>query len=91
MNPNMPYDSNALKNMVSRVKVYCSHILPLVFDNTLSYYESLCAFCAKVNELCDAVNAQNLTITEFTHMVEVEITKFEEYIQRHHGDGGNQS
>lgn len=81
MNPNMPYDSNALKNMVSRVKTYCSHIIPLVFDNTLSYYETLCAFCGKLNELCDAVNAQNLTITEFTHMVEVEITKFEEYME----------
>ena len=81
MNPNMPYDSNALKNMVSRVKTYCSHIIPLVFDNTLSYYETLCAFCGKLNELCDAVNAQNLTIAEFTHMVEVEISKFEEYMQ----------
>lgn len=81
MNPNAPYNTGALQNMVSRVKTYCSHIIPLVFDNTLSYYESLCAFCAKVNELCDAVNAQNLTIAEFAHMVEVEITKFEEYIQ----------
>ena len=81
MNPNMPYDSNALKNMVSRVKTYCSHIIPLVFDNTLSYYETLCAFCGKLNELCDAVNAQNLTIAEYAHMVEVEISKFEEYMQ----------
>lgn len=81
MNPNAPYNTGALQNMVARVKTYCSHIIPLVFDNTLSYYESLCAFSAKVNELCDAVNAQNLTIAEFAHMVEVEITKFEEYIE----------
>lgn len=81
MNTNTPYNSGAMKNMVSRVKVFCSKVIPLVFDNTLSYYESLCAFCAKVNELCDAVNAQNLTIVEFCHEVELEISKFEEYMQ----------
>lgn len=80
MNSNTPYNSGVMKNMVNKVKIYCSKIIPLVFDNTLSYYESLCGFCAKVNELCDAVNSQNLTITEFCHMVELEIEKFEEYV-----------
>lgn len=81
MNPNTPYNTGALHNMVSKVRVYCSKIIPLVFDNTLSYYESLCACVAKVNELCDAVNSQNLAIVEFTHMVEVELDKFEKYVQ----------
>ena len=81
MNPNTPYNSGELHNMVEKVRTYCSKIIPLVFDNTLSYYESICAFSAKVNELCDAVNAQNLTICEFTHMVEIELEKFESYIQ----------
>ena len=82
MNPIAPYNSGTLKNMVDKVKVYCAHIIPLVFDNTLSYYESLCACVAKVNQLCDAVNAQNLTIVEFTHMVEVEIAKLTEYVNQ---------
>lgn len=81
MNPNVPYNTGALKNMVNKVKAYCAHIIPLVFDNTLSYYESLCACVAKINECCDAINAQNLTIVEFTHMVEVELDKFETYVQ----------
>ena len=81
MNPNTPYNSGGLQNMVAKVRTYCSKIIPLVFDNTLSYYESICAFSAKVNELCDAVNAQNLTIVEFTHEVEIEIDRFEKYIQ----------
>lgn len=81
MNPNTPYNSGGLHNMVEKVRTYCSKIIPLVFDNTLSYYESICAFSAKVNELCDAVNAQNLTICEFTHEVEIELEKFESYIQ----------
>lgn len=80
MNSNTPYNSGIMKNMVNKVKVYCSRIIPLVFDNTLSYYETLCGFCAKVNELCDAVNSQNLAITEFCHMVELEIEKFKEYV-----------
>ena len=82
MNPNVPYNTGALKNMVSKVKAYCAHIIPLVFDNTLSYYESLCACVAKINECCDAINAQNLTIVEFTHMVEVEISKLTDYVNQ---------
>lgn len=80
MNPNTPYNTEALQNMVAKVKAYCAHIIPLVFDNTLSYYESICACVGKVNELCDAVNAQNLTIVEFTHLVEVELDKLSKYI-----------
>ena len=82
MNPNAPYNTGALKNMVSKVRAYCAHIIPLVFDNTLSYYETICACVGKINECCDAINAQNLTIVEFTHMVEVELDKFEQYVQQ---------
>lgn len=81
MNPNAPYNSRGLADAVARIKVFCAHVIPLVFDNTLSYYETICACVAKVNELVDAVNSQNLTITEFCHMVELEINNFEEYIQ----------
>ena len=81
MNPNTPYNTGTLKNMVNKVKAYCAHIIPLVFDNTLSYYERLCACVAKINECCDAINAQNLTIVEFTHLVEVELNKFESYVE----------
>lgn len=81
MNPNVPYNTGTFENMVDKIKVYCSHIIPLVFNNTLTYYECLCACVAKVNELCDAVNSQNLAIVEFTHMVELEVDKFEKYVQ----------
>jgi len=80
MTPNAPYDPHTFSTMVNKIKVYCSKVIPLVFDNTLSYYESLCAFCAKLNELCDAVTSQSLAITEFTHMVELEIDKFKTYV-----------
>lgn len=40
--------------------LYCQKILPLVYDDSLSYYEALCKFVAKVNEVVDALN--NVTI-----------------------------
>lgn len=81
MNPNAPYNSGAF-HFTQKAKVYCAKIIPLVFDNTLSYYESLCGFVAKVNEMVDALNAQNMNIIEFTHMVELEMQKFESYIEQ---------
>lgn len=35
----------------------CVKTIPLVFDDALSYYESLCAFRDKLNEIIDALNA----------------------------------
>ena len=35
---------------------YCQKVLPLVYDNSLSYYEVLCKLTNKINELVDAVN-----------------------------------
>ncbi len=77
---NTPYNSG-VPHWTQKVKVFCAKVLPLVFDNTLSYIESIAKFTAKVNELCDAVNSQNMSIIEFTHMVELEIDKFEKYIE----------
>lgn len=34
----------------------CQNVLPLVYDNSLSYYEAICKLTEKVNELVDIVN-----------------------------------
>lgn len=34
----------------------CQKVLPLAYDNSLSYYEVICKLTAKVNELVDIVN-----------------------------------
>ena len=34
----------------------CQKVLPLVYDNSLSYYEAICKLTDKVNELVDIVN-----------------------------------
>lgn len=76
----MPFNSQ-VPHFLEKTKAYCAKVLPLVFDNSLSYYESLCKFMYKLNECIDAINAQNLNIIEFTHMVSLEIEKFETYLE----------
>lgn len=74
-----PFNSQA-PHFMTKVKAYCAKVLPLVFDNSLSYYEFLGKVCHKLNECIDALNAQNLNIIEFTHMVQLEVENFEKYI-----------
>ena len=76
---NEPFNSQT-PHFLTRVKAYCAKVLPLVFDNSLSYYEFLGKVCHKLNECIDALNAQNLNIIEFTHMVQLEVENFEKYI-----------
>lgn len=37
-------------------KYRCQKVLPLVYDDSLSYYEVLCKLTNTINELIDAVN-----------------------------------
>lgn len=74
-----PFNSQA-PHFMTKVNAYCAKVLPLVFDNSLSYYEFLGKMCHKLNECIDALNAHNLNIIEFTHMVQLEIENFEKYI-----------
>lgn len=75
-----PFQSDC-QHFIQRVNVYCAKVLPLVFDNSLSYYEQICRLAHKLNELVDSLNAQNLNIIEFTKMVSLEVEKFESYIE----------
>lgn len=75
-----PFNSNAA-HFVTKAKAFCANVLPLVFDNSLSYYEQLCHFSHKLNECIKAINAHSLNIVEFEHMVQLEIEKFESYIE----------
>lgn len=40
----------------------CYPVLPAVYDESLSYYESVCKLVAKVNELVDVINNVNVDI-----------------------------
>lgn len=72
--------NSGVPQFLPKVKTYCAKVLPMVFDNSISYYETICHLIHKVNECIEALNAQNLNIIEFTHMVSVEIEKFEKFV-----------
>ena len=42
--------------MIDKLKYWCNKILPLVYDDSLSYYEVLCKTSAKLNEVINSTN-----------------------------------
>lgn len=46
-------------NSITTLKVWCQKVLPLVYDDSLSYYELLCKVVAKVNEVVESINDLN--------------------------------
>ena len=42
--------------MIDKIRFWCNKILPLVYDDSLSYYEVLCKISAKLNEVIDSTN-----------------------------------
>ena len=64
--------------MVSKYVGKCQPILPAVYEESLSYYESICKLIAKINELVDAVNNIKLDILdEANAYTDEEIRKME--------------
>ena len=41
---------------IEHVKFWCFKVLPLVYDDSLSYYEVLCKVSDKLNEMVDSLN-----------------------------------
>lgn len=51
---------------VNKIRMACNvGEIPLVFDNSLTYYEQIAAFSAKLNDVISTVNVQSLTLCEF--------------------------
>lgn len=42
--------------MIDKLKYWCNKILPLVYDDSLSYYEVLCKTSTKLNEVIESTN-----------------------------------
>ena len=64
--------------MVSKYFGKCQPILPAVYEDSLSYYESICKLIAKINELVDAVNNIKVDILdEANAYTDEEIRKME--------------
>lgn len=48
--------SNIIKNVNSNCVCYSQKVLPLAFDESLSYYENICKINTKLNELISLFN-----------------------------------
>lgn len=52
-------------NDLEHIRFWCQKVLPLIYDDSLSYYEFLCKVCDKVNEI---ISAQNKTNNELSNL-----------------------
>ena len=59
---------------IRRLHFYCQKVLPLVYDESLSYYEVLCKH--KLNELIDSQNLQD----EEIKAIETELAEVQKWI-----------
>ena len=50
-------------SVLNKMSFYCQPILPLVYDESMSYYETLCKFVGQLNTTGDAVNKLNEGLT----------------------------
>ena len=50
---------------IQKVKFWCQKVLPLVYDDSLSYYEALCKILKKINEVIDYYNELQINIEEY--------------------------
>ena len=54
---------------INNLKFWCYKVLPLVYDDSLSYYEVLCKVVEKLNEVIDAYTAQGEPFKELQEAV----------------------
>ena len=54
---------------VEKFRYWCNKILPLVYDDSLSYYEFLGKVYEKLNETIDAVNSNTEAVAEFDQRI----------------------
>ena len=62
--------------MITPFKFYCQKVLPLVYDDSLSYYETLCKISEKLNEVIENENALS---SEFENLQTWINTQLESY------------
>ena len=51
-------------NKYKHFKFWCQHVLPLVYDDSLSYYELLCKVIHYINDMVDGLNLASEDIAE---------------------------
>lgn len=62
---------------MDKLRFWCQKVLPLVYEDSLSYLEVLCKIKDKMNEIIDNANTTNETIQELKNAV----AKINEWIE----------
>ena len=70
--PNTPCPVKPLKHF----KFWCQKVLPLVYDDSLSYYEVLCKVVTYINQIIDSENQ----IIENVEQLKAELEEVQEWI-----------
>ena len=54
-----------MRDTISKIQyLYCQKVLPLVYEESLSYYEAICKFQSKLNEVIDALEGISLEVLD---------------------------
>lgn len=54
---------------IEKLHFWCFKVLPLVYDDSLSYYEVLCKMKKKLNEMIESMAGLDKTITEIQQVI----------------------
>ena len=68
--------------MIGNFRFWCQKILPAVYDDSLSYYEVLCKFLEKLNEVIDKYNGYDSVLEQVIALMEefeAELEAFKEH------------
>lgn len=55
-----------MDEQVKQFRFWCQKVIPLVYDDSISYYETLCKVSQKLNEVIEYVNNFEDTINDYT-------------------------
>lgn len=64
---------------LKKMRFWCQKVIPLVYDDSLSYYETLCKVVSKINEVIEAYNGIE---DEISNIVDEKISVLKEYVDK---------
>lgn len=67
---------NNCNGKITPFQFYCQHVLPLVYDQSLSYYEVLCKLQYKLNEVIESQNNLNDSFQNLLNWVNTQLESY---------------
>lgn len=65
-----------MANKIGALRYWCTKVIPLVYDDSLSYYEVLCKVTEKLNEVIEVANAGGWTQEEIEAFVKQSVDEY---------------